>query len=72
MHRLFGRLAKVPTSEPYLVPGFRVTDHTVAVPLDHADPSGPTIDVFAREVVGIDRASDDLPWLVFLQGGPGA
>lgn len=65
-----GRLGTVPTS--YLVPGFRVTDHTVTVPLDHADPSGPTIEVFAREVVAIDRQHDDLPWLLFLQGGPGA
>ncbi|MBB3045390.1 hypothetical protein FHU40_005247, partial [Nocardioides soli] len=24
----------------YLVPGYRVTDHTAAVPLDHADPDG--------------------------------
>lgn len=53
-------------------PGFRVTDHTVTVPLDHADPSGPTLEVFAREVTSLARASADLPWLVFLQGGPGA
>ncbi|MDF1604335.1 alpha/beta fold hydrolase [Nocardioides sp. YIM 152315] len=59
-------------SRSYLVPGFRVTDHTAAVPLDHADPAGPTIEVFAREVVATDRQHDDLPWLVFLQGGPGA
>lgn len=55
----------------YLVPGYRVTDHTAAVPLDHADPDGPAIEVFAREVVAIGREHDDLPWLVFLQGGPG-
>jgi pimeloyl-ACP methyl ester carboxylesterase len=72
MQRRLWQTHEMPSSEPYLVPGFRVTDHTVAVPLDHADPSGPTIDVFAREVTGIDRAYDDLPWLVFLQGGPGA
>lgn len=43
------------------------------VPLDHgAAPGGPSIDVFAREVVDA-RARDpqDLPLLLYLQGGPG-
>lgn len=62
----------VPSSEPYLLPGFRVTDHTVVVPLDHGTPSGPSIEVFAREVTSIDGAYADRPWLVFLQGGPGS
>ncbi|MEV4617306.1 alpha/beta fold hydrolase [Asanoa sp. NPDC049573] len=53
------------------VPGLVLTDHTFTVPLDHADPAGTTIEVFAREVVATDRAGDDLPWLLFLQGGPG-
>ena len=48
-----------------------LTDHVVEVPLDHADPGGRAIEVFAREVVAADRAGDDLPWLLFLQGGPG-
>jgi pimeloyl-ACP methyl ester carboxylesterase len=61
----------VSSTAPYLVPGFRVTDHTVTVPLDHGDPGGPTIEVFAREVVALDRQHDTLPWLLFLQGGPG-
>lgn len=52
-------------------PGLRFADHTVTVPLDHGHPDGPTIEVFAREVVAADRAGDDLPWLLFLQGGPG-
>lgn len=52
-------------------PGFRFADHTVTVPLDHRDPGGATIEVFAREVVAADRAGEDLPWLLFLQGGPG-
>jgi len=52
-------------------PGLRFADHTVAVPLDHRRPDGATIEVFAREVVAADRAGDDLPWLLFLQGGPG-
>ncbi|MCY1143276.1 alpha/beta fold hydrolase [Actinoplanes sp. Pm04-4] len=52
-------------------PGLRFADHTVSVPLDHRDPGGETIEVFAREVVAADKQVDDLPWLVFLQGGPG-
>ncbi|TCO54159.1 alpha/beta fold hydrolase [Actinocrispum wychmicini] len=48
-----------------------VTDHVFTVPLDHDDPTGPTIEVFAREVVDPARATDTLPWLLFLQGGPG-
>ena len=27
--------------------------------------------MFAREVVAADKADADLPWLLFLQGGPG-
>ncbi|WP_203827091.1 alpha/beta fold hydrolase [Actinoplanes palleronii] len=52
-------------------PGLRFTDHTVPVPLDHRRPRGAAIEVFAREVVAADRAGDDLPWLLYLQGGPG-
>jgi pimeloyl-ACP methyl ester carboxylesterase len=52
-------------------PGLRFADHTVTVPLDHARPGAGTIEVFAREVVAADRAGEDLPWLLFLQGGPG-
>ena len=53
------------------IPGYVLTDHTVEVPLDHADPDGRTIEVFAREVVAAGREHEDLPWLLFLQGGPG-
>ena len=40
------------------------------MPLDHADPDGPHITVFTREVAAPDGA--DRPYLVFLQGGPGS
>ncbi|WP_446664811.1 alpha/beta fold hydrolase [Flexivirga sp. B27] len=53
------------------IPGLALTDHTLQVPLDHARPDGSTIEVFAREAVAVDKVDDDLPWLVFLQGGPG-
>lgn len=56
---------------PYRIRDLVLTDHTVAVPLDHAEPRGGQIEVFAREVVAADKEHDRLPWLVFLQGGPG-
>jgi pimeloyl-ACP methyl ester carboxylesterase len=52
-------------------PGTVLTDRIFTVPLDHARPDGEQIEVFAREVVAASRGSADLPWLVFLQGGPG-
>ena len=52
-------------------PGTVLTDRFFAVPLDHSRPDGEQIEVFAREVVAADRADADLPWLLFLQGGPG-
>ncbi|MFD0278130.1 alpha/beta fold hydrolase [Kitasatospora sp. NPDC127111] len=58
-------------SSRYRLPGLAVTDHTFTVPLDHADPGGPTIEVFARELADPARATDGLPWLLYLQGGPG-
>jgi pimeloyl-ACP methyl ester carboxylesterase len=55
----------------YRQPGVVLTDRRFTVPLDHADPSGETIELYAREVVASDKAGQDLPWLVYLQGGPG-
>jgi pimeloyl-ACP methyl ester carboxylesterase len=57
----------------YRHPGTVLTDHTFLVPLDHANPEGEQIEVFGREVVATRKAdrADSLPWLVFLQGGPG-
>jgi pimeloyl-ACP methyl ester carboxylesterase len=51
--------------------GTVLTDHTFSVPLDHHRPGGDRIEVFAREVVAAGRGGADLPWLVYLQGGPG-
>ncbi|MEU9605955.1 alpha/beta fold hydrolase [Streptomyces sp. NPDC048057] len=56
---------------PYRQPGVRLTDHRFTVPLDHAAPNGETLELFGREVVDPARAGDDLPWLVYLEGGPG-
>ncbi|WP_199277529.1 alpha/beta fold hydrolase [Arthrobacter sp. CAN_A2] len=54
--------------------GLRTTGHIFRVPLDHTDPASPRIEVFAREYSSLDHSDDDasrLPWLLFLQGGPG-
>jgi pimeloyl-ACP methyl ester carboxylesterase len=53
------------------LPGLVLTDHEFEVPLDHARPDGPRITVFAREVVAPSRERQELPWLVYFQGGPG-
>jgi pimeloyl-ACP methyl ester carboxylesterase len=50
-------------------PGLVLTEHEFQIPLDHAQPSGDTITVFAREVA--DPDGQDRPFLVFFQGGPG-
>ncbi|MGY5764258.1 alpha/beta fold hydrolase [Brachybacterium sp. DNPG3] len=70
-----GRTARpVPAASraAWTLPGLRLTDVTLPVPLDHADPSGPRIEVFARIVEADADGSADLPYLVFLQGGPGS
>ncbi len=59
------------TTAMFTLPGLRLRDHTFTLPLDHASPDGPSIQVFAREVVAADADVERLPWLVFLQGGPG-
>ena len=50
-----------------------LTDRSFLVPLDHSRPGGDQIEVFGREVVAAGKAdrTGSLPWLVFLQGGPG-
>ena len=53
------------------LPGLVLTEHQVEVPLDHADPGGEQLTLFAREVVAPRKRDQDLPWLLFLQGGPG-
>lgn len=56
----------------YTIPGMLVRDHLVPAPLDWTQPDGPeSIDIFVREVVDPVRRNEDLPLLVYLQGGPG-
>ncbi|WP_426762714.1 alpha/beta fold hydrolase [Pseudarthrobacter sp. 1G09] len=56
--------------------GMRTVEHVFTVPLDHAATGGDaeTITVFAREYVAAAHSTEqaeNLPWLLFLQGGPG-
>lgn len=53
------------------LPGIVLTDHEFKTPLDYTRPNGEKIIVFGREVVAGEKEKDDLPWLVFFQGGPG-
>jgi len=60
------------SARPLAVPPVLVRDHRVRVPVDRADPTRyPDVDVFARELVDPARDAEDLPLLLFLQGGPG-
>ncbi|WP_354186691.1 alpha/beta fold hydrolase [Arthrobacter sp. UYCu712] len=55
--------------------GMRTAEHYFDVPLDHfGGAGGETITVFAREYVSAEhseREAAELPWLLYLQGGPG-
>ena len=53
------------------IPGLVLTDQTFHIPLDHTQPDGARIEVFARAVCAAGREDEPLPWLLFLQGGPG-
>jgi pimeloyl-ACP methyl ester carboxylesterase len=58
-----------PMTVTYRVPGAILTEREHIVPLDHAQPEGPKITVFTRELTA--PGGEDRPYLVFLQGGPG-
>lgn len=49
--------------------GLVLVEHEFQIPLDHHNPDGARITVFAREVA--DPEGRDRPFLVFLAGGPG-
>ena len=51
------------------LPGLVAVEHSFEIPLDHGDPAGERITVFARELARPDGR--DRPFLVFFQGGPG-
>ena len=61
----------------YYVPGLHIEDRSIKVPLDWTghEPGhgfdGESISLFYRVVTAPEHVHDDLPLLVFLQGGPG-
>ena len=56
----------------YVIPGMKIRDHLVRVPLDWSKgDDSPSIEIFAREVVDPVRDNEPLAKLLFLQGGPG-
>ncbi|KAH0731299.1 proline iminopeptidase isoform X1 [Solanum tuberosum] len=57
----------------YSVPELRLRDHRFTVPLDYSIDrcSSTKITVFAREVVAVGKEEQSLPYLLYLQGGPG-
>lgn len=66
--------------EPYILKGsIKVIDRFFSVPVDYAKPDGPHIRIFVRNLIplddakgsGTDAAESDLPYLLYLQGGPG-
>ncbi|WP_407676536.1 alpha/beta fold hydrolase [Photobacterium obscurum] len=55
----------------YYIENMLCRQHHFLLPLDYGNQEGEQITVFAREVVLKEKQNDDLPWLVYLQGGPG-
>ncbi|KAL1928357.1 hypothetical protein VTP01DRAFT_2713 [Rhizomucor pusillus] len=63
-----------PSVETYCIPGARVYERFFQVPLDYKnDQDDRTIQVFARHLTPLDKRVDldKLPFLLYLQGGPG-
>ncbi|MCQ8189188.1 alpha/beta fold hydrolase [Streptomyces rugosispiralis] len=55
-------------------PELLLADYHFDVPLDHKAPEGELIRLYAREVVAAGKSAAErerLPWLLYLQGGPG-
>lgn len=59
------------TTATYRQPGVVLTDRRFSVPLYHDHSEGESIELFAREAVAIGKEHANLPWLLYLQGGPG-
>ncbi|OVA16947.1 Alpha/beta hydrolase fold-1 [Macleaya cordata] len=57
----------------FSVPELRLRDHHFTVPLDYSfhNKTSPVISIFAREVVAVGKEDQQLPYLLYLQGGPG-
>ncbi len=57
------------TGKRYRQRGCEVEELRLPVPLDHANPDGPQIELFARVITA--QGGESRPHLLFLQGGPG-
>ncbi|MER5770388.1 alpha/beta fold hydrolase [Streptomyces sp. NPDC001985] len=55
----------------YRQPGVVLTDRSFTVPLDHTEPGGEQLELYGREVAAAGHGGEELPWLVYLEGGPG-
>ncbi|MCR6556090.1 alpha/beta hydrolase, partial [Aeromonas sp. CPF2-S1] len=56
----------------YVLDGIHCEPHFFTVPLDHQHPDEEaTLTLFGRTLCRKDKLDDDLPWLLYLQGGPG-
>ena len=59
------------TLATHRIPGLVTTNLQFEVPLDYDRPAAERLSIFARAVVAPDKEKANLPWLIFLQGGPG-
>ena len=57
--------------DTYVVNGLVCQDRRFTVPLDYQQPQQQQLSVFAREVASKSGRENELPYLVFFQGGPG-
>ena len=51
--------------------GMKIKEYHFSVPIDYFDSKSKNIKIFAREISGDHLNSNRLPYLLFLQGGPG-
>jgi pimeloyl-ACP methyl ester carboxylesterase len=61
-------------TDSYTVRGMRLRDHWFSVPLKHPEPAGEKLRLYAREITSAavsESEAAQLPWLLYLQGGPG-
>lgn len=65
-----GAKIKSMTEETKYLPGLKLREITLKVPLNHLEPEGRQIDIFAR--VATREDGEKKPYLVFFQGGPGS
>lgn len=69
-HTVAPKAVVVKSSASRMINAHHSIDHRFTLPLNHEDPEGEKIQVFAREVRR-KGASEDLPMMIFFQGGPG-